>query len=166
LRKLITRSAALISEEVVMTPRVYGSAALVCGSAALATLLFSLAAPGADEPAKRDTGRIRASDRLYLHVATEQGGEPIKGVYRVEPSGKVPLGFYGRVQVAGLTPEDAEVKVREHLEKLENGPFRPRVSLTWYDPVVHGKPALHDRVARLEKEVGELRDAVEKLRKR
>jgi hypothetical protein len=86
--------------------------------------------------AKDSTGRIQIGDRLYIRVLNTLVGNPINGGYRVEPSGKVPLGpSYGRVQVNGLTPEEAEVKIRDHLAAMLRD---PQVSLTWYDPVVHG----------------------------
>jgi RNA polymerase sigma factor (sigma-70 family) len=82
------------------------------------------------------TGRIQVGDRLYIRALNTLPGNPINGGFRVEPSGKVPLGpFYGRVQVSGLTPEEAEAKIKDHLAHLIGD---PEVSLTWYDPVVHG----------------------------
>ncbi len=87
-------------------------------------------------PSLGGTGRIKVGDRLYIRVLNALSDNPIHGGYRVEPSGKVPLGpTYGRVLVSGLTPEEAEGKIRDHLAKLLRN---PQVSVTWYDPVVHG----------------------------
>ncbi len=108
----------------------------IVAGAAIAWAALFLASAGADDSAPDNIARIRAGDRLFLQVNTTLPGNPINGVYRVEPSGKVPLGpGYGRVQVSGLTPEQAEVKVREHLATIIKD---PQVSLTWYDPVAHG----------------------------
>jgi len=83
-------------------------------------------------------GRIKVGDRLYIRVPDALPNNPIQGGYRVEPSGKVPLGpSYGRVAVSGLTPEEAEAKIRDHLARLLRD-RDPQVSVTWYDPVVHG----------------------------
>jgi protein involved in polysaccharide export with SLBB domain len=150
-------------EDVEMTTRMHRSMIVAGGTAALAIFLIVLTTPGADGPAKSDGAQIRAGDRLFLHVVDALPKQPIKGVYRVELSGKVPLGFvYGRVQVAGLTPEAAEKRVQEQLATLIKNPV---VSLAWYDPVAHGEPALRERVSKLESELAELRAAVEKLRK-
>jgi protein involved in polysaccharide export with SLBB domain len=133
------------------------------GAAALAILLVVLTSLGADGPEKSNAAQIRVGDRLFVQVVDALPKQPIKGVYPVELSGKLPLGFsYGRIQVVGLTPEAAEVRVREHLAMVLKDPV---VSLTWYDPIAHGEPALRDRVTKLERELVELREAVEKLRK-
>jgi protein involved in polysaccharide export with SLBB domain len=126
----------------------------------LATLFLALAS--ADDSAKDNIARIRAGDRLYVHATKGLPNSPIaiKGVYKVEPSGKLPLGpGYERVQVTGLTPEEAEVKVRDSLAKFIN---KPSVSLTWYDPVAHGTLDLLDRVTKLEREVVELQTMLTK----
>jgi hypothetical protein len=116
-----------------MTIRMCHAATIACGTVALAALW--LAPAGADDSAKDNIARIRAGDRLYLEVSDTLPGRPIKGVYQVEPSGKLPLGpGQGRVQVNGLTPEEAEVKVRDHLAKTIKD---PAVLLTWHDPVAH-----------------------------
>jgi protein involved in polysaccharide export with SLBB domain len=119
-----------------------------------------LAPAGAEVCARDNIARIRAGDRLYLHVIDALPGNPIKGVYQVEPSGKLPLGpVYGRVEVTGLTPEEAEKKVRDHLAAILKDPM---ILLTWYDPVAHGSRDLSDRVTKLEREVEELRTALTK----
>jgi hypothetical protein len=145
-----------------MTTQVSRFVPFAGGVAALTVGWLVLSAPGADAPAK--SGQIKAGDRLSIQAANSLPNQPINGIYLVEPSGKVALGpIYGRVSVAGLDPEEAEARVRDHLTKLLKDPV---VSITWYDPVIHGggEAALSDRVAKLEREVRELRDTVDKLR--
>jgi hypothetical protein len=105
------------------------------------------------------TARIRAGDRLHIR-ASSLPDHPINGVYKVEPSGKVPLGGpYGRVQIKGMTLEEAEAKVRNQVASMIKD---PQVSLTWYDPIAHGNPELLERVTKLEKQVEVIRAALAK----
>jgi Polysaccharide biosynthesis/export protein len=146
-----------------MTTHLYRSMAFVGGTAALTILLIVLAVPGGGDKPKGDTAKIRAGDRLYIHVDGTVLDHPIKGVYLVEPSGKVPLGpVYGRVEVSGLTVEMAEIRVRNHLKA---DLLSPIVMITRYDPKAHGDPELRERVTKLEKELAELREVVKKLQK-
>jgi protein involved in polysaccharide export with SLBB domain len=134
-------------------------------AAALAISWAVLAAPGADGPAKADPSKIKAGDRLSIKASSTLPDQPINGLYLVEPSGKVALGpVYGRIAIAGLTLEDAEAHVRDQLARLIK---EPQVSITLYDPVIHGggEACLSDRVSKLEKEVRELRDTVDRLRR-
>ena len=66
----------------------------------------------------------------------------------------------------GRLPEEAEATIAQYLQTILRD---PRVSLTRYDAVVAGEsaqlPALDHRVQQLEKEVRELRSAIEKLQK-
>lgn len=145
-----------------MTTRMVRSSIVAGGATVLAVFLVGLTTLGADGPAKNEA-QIRVGDRLFLQVGDVLPNQPIKGVYRVEYSGKLPLGYsYGRVEVAGLTPEAAETRIRDQLKAIVKNPV---VSLTWYDPVAHGAPGLTERVTKLEKEVTELRGLVDKLRK-
>jgi protein involved in polysaccharide export with SLBB domain len=132
--------------------------AIVAGGAfALAALI--LASPSAGGSAQDNIARIRAGDRLHIR-ASSLPGNPINGVYKVEPSGKVPLGGpYGRFQITGLTPEDAEAKIRSHLAATLKD---PQVSLTWYDPVAHGNKELLERVTKLEMQVEALQATLAK----
>jgi protein involved in polysaccharide export with SLBB domain len=117
-----------------------------------------------DNPKKQDD-KIQAGDRLFLRVLSTIPNQPIEGIYRVEPSGKLPLGFgYGRVEVVGSTPEEAESRIKKHLENLLAVP--PTVLVTRYDPIVHGEPGLRTRIERLERELKELREVVDQLRKK
>jgi len=122
----------------------------------------ALAAPASE--AEKQDDKIRPGDRLYLEVIATLLGQDIKGVYRVEQSGAVPLGpAYGRVKLSNLTLEKAEDRVRDHLQKVVHN---PEVSVTRYDSVAHsahGGTTLESRIAKLEKELGELRAMVEQL---
>jgi RNA polymerase sigma factor (sigma-70 family) len=106
--------------------------------------------------------KIRPGDDLFIHALDVLVGDPLQGVFRVEESGKVALGpYYGRVLVQGLTVEEAEAAVRDHLAKTVDN---PQVSLTRYTPVA--APDLERRVRRLEQEVRALQAAVAELHKR
>ncbi len=92
------------------------------------------AAPKTSNSAAED--RIEPGDRLVIHCVNTLPDLPIKGVYRVEPSGKVSLGpAYHRVQLRGLTLEDAETKIRNHLADIL---MNPNVAVTRYDPLPKG----------------------------
>jgi RNA polymerase sigma factor (sigma-70 family) len=110
-------------------------------------------------------GSIRPGDRLQIKVNNAPPDHPIKGVFRVEPRGTVPLGApYGRVQVKGQTLEEAEETIRAQLAPWLMNP--PQVSVTRYDPLPEDRySALEQRVSQLEKEIGALRSTVEQLRK-
>jgi hypothetical protein len=117
-------------------------------------------AAGKENPGER----IEPGDRLFIEVPDALPDQPIKGVFRVEASGAIPFGFvYGRVVVKGLTAEQAEKRIREHLATMLKD---PHVRAIWYDPVVHGSDASLDRrVHQLEGEVRELREAMGRLLK-
>lgn len=70
---------------------------------------------------------IEPLDILLINLAQPLPNQPITGNYAVSPSGMVSLGFtYGAVRVAGMTLEEAEAAIRNHLRKvLEN----PQVSV-------------------------------------
>jgi polysaccharide export outer membrane protein len=62
--------------------------------------------------------RIQPLDGLLIQASNVLPAEPIGGAYGVEPEGTVDLGpSYGKVQVAGLSVEDAEKAVAEQLKK-------------------------------------------------
>jgi beta-lactamase regulating signal transducer with metallopeptidase domain/protein involved in polysaccharide export with SLBB domain len=62
---------------------------------------------------------IQAFDLLQIRVVGTMLDQPIDGFYLVEPSGKVALGpAYGRVKVKGLTWEQAEKQIVEHLKDV------------------------------------------------
>ncbi len=117
----------------------------------------------APAPAPDKADRIRPGDLLKVDVANTLPQEPISGVFQVEPSGKVALGpNYGRVDIKGLTLEEAEAAINKHLaDVLRN----PRSSVTRPLPEAPNKE-LERRVQQLENEVRQLRSLVEELRKK
>ena len=105
--------------------------------------------------------RIRPGDLLDIRVPDTLPNAPIQAVFQVEASGKVALGApYGRVEVKGLTLEEAEAVIRKHLAKALRDPV---VSVTRPVPA-HSE--LERRVQQLEMEVRTLRALVEELRKK
>lgn len=67
--------------------------------------------------------RIEPLDVLLIHVAQPLPNQPIAGNYVVTPEGRINLGYsYGTVFVAGMTVEEAEAAIREHLRKALNNP--------------------------------------------
>jgi RNA polymerase sigma factor (sigma-70 family) len=120
------------------------------------------------EVEKGQEDRIRPGDRLFIEASNTLPNAPVKGVYRVEPSGKVALGFaYGRVAVLGMTPEQAESVLLRHLRAYLRD---PQVAVTRYDALTHGAgagqgPPLERRVQQLEEEVRALRAAIDKILK-
>jgi RNA polymerase sigma factor (sigma-70 family) len=111
----------------------------------------------AELPNRED--RIRPGDLLNIQVS----GVPINGVFRVEPGGKVALGpLYGRVDIKGLTLEEAEKAIRRC---LTDDPKSLAVQVT--RPLAGSADAdLEHRVRQLEKEVRTLRSLVEELQKK
>jgi polysaccharide export outer membrane protein len=74
--------------------------------------------------------RIEPLDILYLQVAGTPVDSPIEGPYAVEPGGAVDLGaLYGKVNVAGLSLDEASDAVTLHLRRILSN---PQVSLTLY----------------------------------
>ncbi len=74
--------------------------------------------------------RIEPLDILYLDVFGTPVDSPIRGPYAVEPGGAVDLGaLYGKVNVAGLSLDEATDAVTEHLGRILSN---PQVSLTLY----------------------------------
>jgi polysaccharide export outer membrane protein len=69
--------------------------------------------------------KIQPLDALVIQVTPLGGKEktllpdrPIAGIYRIEPSGAVNLGFdYGEVRVVNLTVPQARTAIKEYLEK-------------------------------------------------
>jgi hypothetical protein len=96
---------------------------------------------------------------VQIRVVGTTPDNQIDGLFRVEPSGKVPLGpGYGRVQVAGLTFEDAETELRKKLmETLTN----PEVMITAGE--VTG-PADERLIESVVNELRQLRSDVNRLR--
>jgi protein involved in polysaccharide export with SLBB domain len=79
---------------------------------------------GGDAPATPAAeNRIQPLDLLTIRVLGTMLDQPIDGFYLVEPSGQVALGpAYGRVEVKGLTIEQAESAIRKKLEEVLSKP--------------------------------------------
>jgi RNA polymerase sigma-70 factor (ECF subfamily) len=122
------------------------------------------AKPGDDKP-KAD--KIKPGDKIYICVSPSLPDNPIRATYEVEASGKVALGpGYGRVLVADMTPEEAEVAIKKSLGLLVKN-AGVTVSRKPPTPVADGaNPELERRVQQLEKEVRALRSALEELQKK
>lgn len=114
-------------------------------------------------PAEDDEeDHIRPGDHLNIQVAGSTVKEKdIWGVFQVEKSGKVALGpGYGRVNIKGLTLEEAERKISEHLEKIVK-----EVGAVLVTRPIPDNSSLERRVQQLESEVRTLRSLVDELRK-
>jgi polysaccharide biosynthesis/export protein len=76
--------------------------------------------------------RVDAMDAIAIYVTNTLPDAPIKGIYTVEPSGMVDLGFtYGSVKVFGQTLEEAKKSIANYLKEAEKlkPPFEVYVSL-------------------------------------
>jgi protein involved in polysaccharide export with SLBB domain len=72
--------------------------------------------------------RIEPLDLLAIHTIGTLIIDPIDGTYLVEPNGLVDLGAsYGRADINGLTLEEAEARIAQHLKKIL---MRPEVQVT------------------------------------
>jgi len=60
---------------------------------------------------------VEAPDLLLVEVLEALPGRPISGERLVRPDGKITLGFYGDVYVAGLTLPEVKEKIILHLRK-------------------------------------------------
>lgn len=66
--------------------------------------------------APRPPYHLRAMDVLFISVQGTLPDAPINGPFRIEPGGMVKLGFrYGSLSVGGLTINEAEQAVEQHL---------------------------------------------------
>ena len=63
---------------------------------------------------------VEAPDLLLVEVLEALPGRPISGERLVRPDGKISLGFYGEVYVAGLTIPEVKEKIILHLRKYIN----------------------------------------------
>lgn len=62
--------------------------------------------------------RVQPLDALYIQADQTLPDLPIRGAYGIEPDGNVNLGLaYGTVRVAGMTIEQAQKAIQEHLLK-------------------------------------------------
>lgn len=100
-----------------------------------------------DEYLKKDLAEPRTS----LSIASVT---PISGNYLVRPDGRVDLGFYGNVRVAGMTLPEAEQAIVAHLES-EHEVVHPEInvdvtaynSMTYY--IISDGAGFGDAVSRL-----------------
>ena len=60
---------------------------------------------------------VEPPDLLLVEVLEALPGRPISGERLVRPDGKISLGFYGEVYVAGLTTREIKEKIVLHLRK-------------------------------------------------
>ena len=63
---------------------------------------------------------VEPPDLLLVEVLEALPGRPIQGERLVRPDGKISLGFYGEIYVAGLTTTEIKEKVVLHLRKFLN----------------------------------------------
>jgi polysaccharide biosynthesis/export protein len=63
---------------------------------------------------------VEPPDLLLVEVLEALPGRPISGERLVRPDGKISLGFYGEVYVAGLTIPEVKEKIILHLRKYIN----------------------------------------------
>lgn len=61
---------------------------------------------------------VEPPDLLIVEVLESLPGRPISGERLVRPDGKISLGFYGEVFVAGLTTDEIKEKIVLHLRKF------------------------------------------------
>jgi hypothetical protein len=109
---------------------------------------------------------LRPGDSLRMQASNTLPAEPIYGVYRVEAGGTVALGLsYGRVQVNGLTVEEAQAAI---LRKLSSLLREPEIIVVRAEdaPPFDGGSSLEARIEKLEGEVRKLRSSLEDLQKR
>lgn len=67
--------------------------------------------------------RIEALEVLVINVAGTLPNQPIMGPMTVSPDGTINLGFnYGSLQVGGMTLEEAQTAVRQHLSRIIQNP--------------------------------------------
>ena len=61
---------------------------------------------------------LEPPDLVLVEVLEALPGRPISGKRLVRPDGKISLGFYGDVYVAGLTVPEAKEKIISHLKRF------------------------------------------------
>jgi protein involved in polysaccharide export with SLBB domain len=92
--------------------------------AAIATIKPLPETPIPDDPPPHEGALIdlpyvvEPPDLLVIEVLEALPGRPISGEHLVRPDGRISLGFYGEVDVRGLTLEQVKVKVVEHLRQF------------------------------------------------
>jgi polysaccharide export outer membrane protein len=71
-----------------------------------------------DKEPERPVYVVEPPDLMIVDVLEAAPGRPISGERLVRPDGKISLGFYGEVEVAGLTIPEIKEKVVLHLRKF------------------------------------------------
>src|SRR5262249_18462567 len=61
---------------------------------------------------------VEPPDLILVEVLEALPGRPISGERLVRPDGKISIGFYGEVDVKGLTPEQVKGAIIKHLRKF------------------------------------------------
>lgn len=79
---------------------------------------------------------VQPPDLILVEVLQALEGRPISGERLVRADGKITLGFYGDVEVAGLTIPEIKEKITIHLKKYLNDEL---LGLVGHDPET-GKP--------------------------
>lgn len=92
---------------------------------------------------------VEPPDRILVQVLEALPGRPISGERLVRPDGKISLGFYGEVHVAGLTLPEIKEKIVVHLLNFLTDEILGLYSfdIETDEPVVDpetGKPRLND----------------------
>jgi RNA polymerase sigma factor (sigma-70 family) len=109
------------------------------------------------QPVLRPLGNyvIDPPDMLLVEVLEALPGRPISGERLVRPDGKISLGFYGEVYVAGLTLSEAKEKIVLHLRKYVSDEtlglveLDPETAVIKKDPegrIIVNDPRENDRV--------------------
>jgi len=102
--------------------------------------------PASGQSADASFNIIQPFDLLRIDVMGTLPDQLINGVYLVEPDGQVPLGpAYGRVNVKGLTWEQAERKIANQLKRILENPtvqvaLARRGSWLWREAVLPKTP--------------------------
>ncbi len=74
--------------------------------------------------------KVEPLDALAILVTNPLPNAPIEGIYSVDPSGTVDLGFtYGSVSIHGKTLKEVKQSVEEHLKNKLKPPYEVYVSL-------------------------------------
>lgn len=71
---------------------------------------------------ERQVSRIRKSPQIFLTLAQSAGEQLIAGEHLVAADGRVNLGIYGGVYIAGMTVEEAKTAIEAHLSRFLDNP--------------------------------------------
>lgn len=97
---------------------IFGIAAACAGVAARQPAReINLPAPGEQKKVPLPAYVVEPPDMIHIEVHETLPNQPITGERLVRPDGKVSLGYYGDVYVAGLTTMEIKEKVIRHLRK-------------------------------------------------